>query len=163
MVVGRVALGARSSVWYGCVVRGDLEPITIGECTNIQDLTLVHVDYDCPTWIGDRVTIGHHCVIHGCRVDDDALIGMGAVLLNGCRVGRGALVAAGAVVREGFEVPPGMWAAGVPARILGEVTEKMRRRMGVGIEHYLQGMEEHRRGRYAAARRSRDRSREGRA
>ena len=137
IVVGDVALGARSSVWYGCVLRGDLEPIRIGDETNVQDLTLVHVDRGMPAIVGDRVTIGHRCVVHGCEVGDDAVVGMGAVLLSGSRVGAGALVAAGAVVRERFEVPPGTIAAGVPARIRGEVTPDLRRRFDAGARTYV--------------------------
>jgi carbonic anhydrase/acetyltransferase-like protein (isoleucine patch superfamily) len=137
VVIGDVTIAADASIWYGCVLRGDMQPIRVGSATNIQDLTLVHVDHEMPAIIGDRVTIGHHCVIHGCTVEDDALIGMGAVLLNGARIGRGALVAAGAVVREGFEVPPGSVVAGVPAKIRGEVTHELRARMAGGIEDYL--------------------------
>lgn len=138
VVVGDVTIGARSSVWYGCVLRGDLEPIEIGSETNIQDLTMVHVDRDLPAVIGDRVTIGHRCVVHGCIVEDEALIGMGSVLLSGCRIGGGALVAAGAVVREGFEVPPGRLAAGVPARVLGGIDESMRKRILGGAATYVE-------------------------
>jgi len=136
-LTGRVSLGARASVWFGCVLRGDLEPIAIGEETNVQDLTVVHVDRGCPVLVGNRVTIGHRAVIHGCTVDDDAVIGMGAVLLSGSRVGRGALVAAGAVLREGFEVPPGAIAAGVPAVIRGEVGPELRQRFREGVDSYL--------------------------
>jgi carbonic anhydrase/acetyltransferase-like protein (isoleucine patch superfamily) len=147
VVVGQVSLGRSASVWYGCVLRGDLEPIRVGEESNIQDLTLVHVDKDFPVTIGRRVTVGHSCVIHGCRVEDDALIGMGAVLLTGCHVGKGALIAAGAVVREGFVVPDGAIAAGVPAKLRGEVDEKMRARIREGVEDYLACAEGYRSGR----------------
>jgi carbonic anhydrase/acetyltransferase-like protein (isoleucine patch superfamily) len=146
VAVGRVTIGRNSSVWYGCVLRGDLEPISVGEDTNIQDLTLVHVDKGHPVSIGDRVTIGHRCVIHGCRVGDDALVGMGAVLLTGSRIGRGALVAAGAVVREGFEVPDGAVAAGVPAKVRGEVDERMKARILEGVDDYLASAEGYRSG-----------------
>jgi carbonic anhydrase/acetyltransferase-like protein (isoleucine patch superfamily) len=137
MLTGRVTLGARVSVWFGCVLRGDLEPIVIGEETNVQDLTVVHVDRGCPAVVGNRVTIGHRAVIHGCSIDDDAVIGMGAVVLSGSRVGRGALVAAGAVVREGFDVPPGAIAAGVPAVVRGEVGPDLRERFREGLASYL--------------------------
>jgi len=136
VLVGEVALGQGSSVWYGCVLRGDLEPIRVGSYSNIQDLTVVHVDRRQPALVGDRVTVGHRCVIHGCTIEDGALIGMGAVLLSGCRIGRGALVAAGAVVREGFSVPPGSVAAGVPARILGEVDPEQAERIRDGAATY---------------------------
>jgi carbonic anhydrase/acetyltransferase-like protein (isoleucine patch superfamily) len=136
-LTGRVSLGAYASVWFGCVLRGDLEPITIGDETNVQDLTVVHVDKGFPVLVGNRVTIGHRAVIHGCTVEDDAVIGMGAVLLSGSRVGGGALVAAGAVLREGFEVPSGAIAAGVPAVIRGEVSAELRQRFRDGVESYL--------------------------
>jgi carbonic anhydrase/acetyltransferase-like protein (isoleucine patch superfamily) len=136
-LTGQVSLGAHASVWFGCVLRGDLEPIAIGDETNVQDLTVVHVDRGCPVLVGNRVTIGHRAVIHGCTVENDAVIGMGAVLLSGSRVGRGALVAAGAVLREGFEVPPGAIAAGVPAVIRGEVGPELRRRFRDGVDSYL--------------------------
>jgi carbonic anhydrase/acetyltransferase-like protein (isoleucine patch superfamily) len=137
VMVGDVRIGPDASVWYGCVLRGDMEPIRIGARTNIQDLTLVHVDRDCPAIIGDGVTVGHHAVIHGCTIGNDVLIGMGAVVLSGATVGDGALVAAGAVVREGFDVPPGMVAAGVPAKIRGEVTPELHRRILDGVETYV--------------------------
>lgn len=136
-LTGRVTLGAAASVWYGCVLRGDLEPITIGDETNVQDLTIVHVDHGFPTVVGSRVTIGHRAVIHGCTIDDEAVVGMGAILLTGSRVGRGALVAAGALLREGFTVPPGMIAAGVPAVLRGEVGPELARRFAEGRESYL--------------------------
>lgn len=136
-LTGRVTVGASSSVWFGCVLRGDLEPITIGEETNVQDLTVVHVDHGRPAVVGSRVTIGHRAVIHGCTIDDEAVIGMGAILLSGSRVGRGALVAAGAVVREGFEVPPGAIAAGVPAVVRGQVDPDLARRFAEGRAQYV--------------------------
>jgi len=136
-LTGRVTLGARASIWFGCVLRGDLAPITIGDETNVQDLTVVHVDHELPVVVGRRVTIGHRAVVHGCVIDDDAVIGMGAVLLSGSRVGKGALVAAGAVLREGFELPAGAIAAGVPAVVRGEVGDALRLRFRAGVESYL--------------------------
>jgi carbonic anhydrase/acetyltransferase-like protein (isoleucine patch superfamily) len=136
-LAGRVTIGARASIWFGCVLRGDLAPIAIGDESNVQDLSVVHVDRGFPVVVGRRVTIGHRAVVHGCTVDDDAVIGMGAVLLTGCRVGRGALVAAGAVLREGFEVPAGSIAAGVPAVIRGEVGDELRSRFAEGVASYL--------------------------
>ncbi len=136
IVLGDVSLGRGSSVWYGCVLRADLETIRVGEDTNIQDLTVVHTDENLPTTIGDRITIGHGCVIHGCTIEDEALIGMGAVLLSGCRIGKGALVAAGAVVREELEVAPGAIVAGVPAKVRGEVDASLRERILKGMDVY---------------------------
>jgi carbonic anhydrase/acetyltransferase-like protein (isoleucine patch superfamily) len=106
--VGDVEIGADSSIWYGCVLRGDNDRIVIGRATNIQDLTMVHVDAGVPCRIGDRVSVGHRAILHGCTVMDGALIGMGAILLNGAVVEAGAIVAAGALVPEGRVIPAGM-------------------------------------------------------
>lgn len=117
-VVGRVRLGRQSSVWFGAVLRGDVGPIEVGERTNIQDLSVVHVTAGAQgTFIGNDVVVGHGAIVHECRVEDGALIGMGSVLLDGCRIGRGAIVAAGAVVREAEQIPPFALVAGVPAQV----------------------------------------------
>ncbi|HVZ22857.1 MAG TPA: gamma carbonic anhydrase family protein [Vicinamibacterales bacterium] len=122
-VIGDVHLGAESSVWMNCVVRGDVNTIRIGRRTNIQDLTLVHVMREThPTTIGDEVTIGHSAVIHGCTIEDRCLIGMGAILLNGVHVGTGSIVAAGALVPEGTVIPPGSMVMGMPARVRRALT-----------------------------------------
>jgi carbonic anhydrase/acetyltransferase-like protein (isoleucine patch superfamily) len=118
VVAGDVRIGPRSSVWFGCVLRSEVDSITIGADTNVQDLTVVHSDPGSPVLLGDRVTVGHRVVLHGCTVEDDALIGMGAVVLNGAVIGRGAVVAAGAVVTQGAVVPPMSLVAGVPATVL---------------------------------------------
>jgi len=128
-LIGRVDVGPESSVWFGCVLRGDEEPIAVGAGSNVQDLTVVHTDPGFPTVIGNRVTIGHRAVIHGSVLEDGCLVGIGAILLTGSRIGAGALVAAGAVVREGFTVPAGTLAAGLPAKVLRELTGEERRRL----------------------------------
>ena len=115
VVIGDVEIGDGASIWYGAVLRGDMEPIRIGGNTNIQDNCTVHTEMSCPTHIGAGVTIGHHAVIHGCVIEDDCLISIGAVLLNGSVIRRGSVVAAGAVVKEGQEIGAGQLAAGVPA------------------------------------------------
>ena len=136
-VTGDVTLGEDVGIWFGCVVRGDDAPLTVGRRTNIQDLTMIHADTDVPNTIGEEVTIGHRCVLHGARVGDRALIGMGAILLGGSVVGDEAIVAAGAVVREGFEVPPGTLVAGVPAKIIRELKPEERAQMAVSAEGYV--------------------------
>lgn len=137
-VIGNVIIGARSSVWFNTVIRGDMAPITIGEETSVQDLTMVHVDYNTPTVIGSRVVVGHRAIIHGATVGDDCIIGMGAILLNRTKVGRHCIVAAGAVLREGFEVPDGVLVAGVPAVIKRELNaaeiERIRRNAADYVE-----------------------------
>ena len=131
VVIGQVTLARGASVWFNTVVRGDMAPITIGEETNVQDLSMVHVDYDTPTVIGKRVVVGHRAIIHGATVGDDCIIGMGAILLNRSRVGNNCIVAAGAVVREDFVVPDGSLVAGVPAVVkrplTPQETERIRR------------------------------------
>ena len=118
VIAGDVRLAAGASVWFGCVLRSEVEAITIGRDTNVQDLSVIHTDPGSPAVLGDRVTVGHRVVLHGCTVEDDALIGMGAVVLNGAVIGRGAVVAAGAVVTQGMQVPEMALVAGVPAKVL---------------------------------------------
>ena len=127
IVTGDVTLGRDVGIWFGCVVRGDDAELVIGARTNVQDLTMIHADTGAPNVIGEEVTIGHRCVLHGVRIGDRSLIGMGAVLLGGSVVGEEALVAAGAVVREGFQVPSGTLVAGVPAKVLRELTSEERK------------------------------------
>jgi carbonic anhydrase/acetyltransferase-like protein (isoleucine patch superfamily) len=122
-IIGRVRIGARASVWYGAVIRGDMDEVVFGEGSNLQDNSVIHVDAGVPTIVGARVSIGHAAIVHGATVGDGALIGMGARLLNGSVIGAGALVAAGSVVREGQSVPDGTMAAGVPAKVRGEITD----------------------------------------
>jgi carbonic anhydrase/acetyltransferase-like protein (isoleucine patch superfamily) len=137
-VVGEVTLGERSSVWFGTVLRGDTAPITVGARTNLQDLTLVHCDADAPVVVGDRVTVGHRAILHGCTVGDDCLIGMGAIVLSKAVIGPGALVGAGALVTEGQVIPPGSLALGAPARVLGPVRDPHRAAIADGTKHYVE-------------------------
>jgi len=123
VITGDVSLGPDAGVWFGCVLRGDDAPLTVGPRTNVQDLTMIHADTGIPNTIGEECTIGHRCVLHGARVGDRCLIGMGAILLGRSEIGDESLVAAGAVVREGFHVPPRSLVAGVPAKIVRSVTE----------------------------------------
>ena len=122
-LTGDVTLGDDVGIWFGCVVRGDDAPLTIGRRTNVQDLTMIHADTGVPNTIGAEVTIGHRCVLHGARVEDRCLIGMGAILLGGSVIGEGSIVGAGCVVREGFVVPPRSLVVGVPGKIVRAVTD----------------------------------------
>ncbi len=137
IVTGSVVLGRDVGIWFGCVVRGDDAPLTIGARTNVQDLTMIHADTGVPNEIGSEVTIGHRCVLHGARVADRALIGMGAVLLGGSVVESEAIVAAGAVVREGFVVPGGTLVAGVPAKVIRELSPAEREVFASSAEGYV--------------------------
>ncbi|MFF4585856.1 gamma carbonic anhydrase family protein [Streptomyces sp. NPDC001388] len=125
-VVGDVTLEAGASVWYGAVVRGDVERITVRRDANIQDNVTLHADPGFPVTVGERVSVGHNAVVHGATVGDDCLIGMGATVLNGAVIGEGSLVAAQALVPQGMEVPPGSLVAGVPAKVRRELTEEER-------------------------------------
>jgi carbonic anhydrase/acetyltransferase-like protein (isoleucine patch superfamily) len=121
-VVGDVVLGPESSVWYGCVLRGDVHSIRVGARTNIQDASVLHVTRDRhPTLVGDEVTVGHRAVVHGCRVGEGALIGIGAIVLDGAEIGEEALVGAGAVVTPGVKVPPRTLVVGAPAKVVRQL------------------------------------------
>jgi carbonic anhydrase/acetyltransferase-like protein (isoleucine patch superfamily) len=148
VVAGNVTIGARVSVWATAVIRGDSDTIEIGEDSNIQDGTIVHVDTGVPTKIGKRVGIGHRAIIHGATIEDDCLIGMGAILLNGTYVSTGSIVAAGAVCREGFEIPPNSLVMGVPGRIVRQTTEEERGRIKHTVDAYLQLQDDHRAGKF---------------
>lgn len=150
-VLGDVRLGAQASVWYQCVLRADMEPITIGARSNIQDLTMIHVDEGIPCVVGDDVTVGHRAILHGCTIGNGALIGMGAVLLNNVDVGAGSVIAAGAVVPENMKIPPGSLVMGVPAKVRGAVPPELAERVKIGVGHYVRLAAEHQAGRYRSA------------
>ncbi len=137
MIIGDVKIGEESSVLFNCVLRGDLEPIHIGCRTNIQDGTVIHMDKKIPCLIGDDVTVGHGAILHSCAIENEALIGMGAILLTGCRIGERAIVAAGTLVREGQEIPAGTVAMGVPAKVRREATEAELERVRDGKDDYV--------------------------
>jgi carbonic anhydrase/acetyltransferase-like protein (isoleucine patch superfamily) len=144
VVIGRVLLGPRASVWPNAVIRGDSDDITIGPDTNIQDGVVVHVDAGVPCTIGARVTIGHLACVHGCTVEDETLIGIGAVLLNGSRICTGSIVGAKALVTEGTEIPPGSLALGTPAKVVKRTTEAQREAIVESAAHYARAASQHR-------------------
>jgi len=124
-LIGKVRIGEYSSVWFNVVLRGDMEHIRIGDETSFQDLSMGHADPGFPLIIGNRVTVGHHCVMHGCEIEDDCLVGMGTILMNGVKVGQGSIVGAGSVVLEGTEVPPFSMIAGAPAKVIKTYEESI--------------------------------------
>jgi carbonic anhydrase/acetyltransferase-like protein (isoleucine patch superfamily) len=144
IVLGDVHLGKDSSVWYNTVIRGDTDRITIGEQTNIQDLSMIHADPGVPCLVGNRVTVGHRVILHGCTIEDDCLIGMGAILLNKVIIGRGSVIGAGALLLEGTVVPPGSLVVGAPSRVVRPVDEDMRARIGLSWQHYVDKARQHR-------------------
>ncbi len=123
-VIGRVRLAKYSSIWFGCVLRGDVNRIEIGEATNIQDGSILHVDDRAPCLIAHHVHVGHHTNLHGCRVETGAMIGIGAIVLSGAHVGEEAIVGAGSVVLEGMKIPPRVLAVGAPARVVRKLTRR---------------------------------------
>ena len=122
-IIGNATFGEDSSAFYGVSVRADTEAITIGEGTNLQDNVVVHADPGFPATVGDRVSVGHSAVVHGCTIENDCLVGMSATIMNGATIGAGSLVAAGAVVLEGTQVPPRSLVAGVPAKVRRELSD----------------------------------------
>ena len=124
VVTGDVTLAEDVGIWFGCVVRGDDAPLTIGARTNVQDLTMIHADTGVPNTIGAGVTVGHRCILHGAEVGDRCLIGMGAILLGGSKIGEGSIIGAGAVVKENMVVPPRSLVVGVPGKIVRSVTDE---------------------------------------
>lgn len=137
-LIGDVSVGERSSIWPHVTIRGDVDHIHIGAETSIQDGTVLHCDAGLPLTIGDRVTVGHSVVLHGCTIEDDALIGIGAIVLNEARIGKGAVVAAGSLVPEGMQVPPATLVMGVPAKPRRPVTPEEQSRFAEGAQHYVE-------------------------
>ena len=137
-VLGKVKLCKDASIWFGAVVRGDTELITIGEGSNIQDCAVLHTDLDFPLIVGEDVTIGHHAVLHGCAIGNGSLIGINAVVLNGAKIGSGCLIAANSLVTEGMEVPDGSVVMGSPGKIKSHLDEKGRKALLLSAYHYVQ-------------------------
>ncbi|MBL8242014.1 MAG: gamma carbonic anhydrase family protein [Bryobacterales bacterium] len=144
-VIGDVTIGERSSVWPNAVLRGDVNKIVIGDETNIQDGSVLHVEEArFELHVGNRVTVGHSVCLHGCVVEDDSLIGIGAIVLNGARIGKGSVIAAGALVPEGMEIPPFSLAMGVPAKVRRAVSPEEQERFRVNAQHYVELGEKYR-------------------
>jgi carbonic anhydrase/acetyltransferase-like protein (isoleucine patch superfamily) len=146
IVLGDVHLGNNASIWYNAVVRGDTARITIGDETNIQDLSMLHADPGLPCSVGNRVTVGHRVILHGCTVEDECLIGMGAILLNRVKIGSGSVIGAGALVLEGTEVPPGSLYVGAPGKVVRPVNDAIRRMIEHAWRHYVEEANRHRDG-----------------
>ena len=137
-VMGRVTLAEDVSVWFGTVIRGDTESITIGRGSNIQDGTVMHADIGMPIVLGEHVTVGHKVMLHGCTIGDETLIGIGAVVLNGAKIGRNCLVGAGALVTEGKEFPDGSMILCSPAKAVRTLTPEQMQGLRLSARHYVQ-------------------------
>jgi len=136
-VMGNVVLGEDSSVWFGTVIRGDTETITVGRGSNIQDASVLHADIGKPLTIGENVTVGHQVMLHGCTIGDESLIGIGAIVLNGAKIGRHCLVGAGALVTEGKEFPDGSMIIGSPAKAVRQLTPEQIEGLKLSAQHYM--------------------------
>lgn len=136
-VIGDVRLGAEASIWFGCVLRGDNEPIAVGARTNVQDHTVMHTDIGFPLTVGEGCTIGHRALLHGCTVGDGTLVGMGAIVLNGARIGCNSLVGAGALVTEGKEFPDNSLIVGAPARAVRTLDAQALAKLRASADNYV--------------------------
>ncbi|MBN9234486.1 MULTISPECIES: gamma carbonic anhydrase family protein [Phyllobacteriaceae] len=136
-VIGDVRLGRNAGIWFGVVIRGDNEPITIGDDTNVQEHTVMHTDIGFPLTIGAGCTIGHRAMLHGCTIGDNSLIGMGAIVLNGARIGKNCLVGAGALVTEGKEFPDNSLIVGSPARVVRSLDDGAVAGLRGSAAHYV--------------------------
>ncbi|WP_044173351.1 gamma carbonic anhydrase family protein [Flectobacillus major] len=147
-VMGNVVFGKGVSVWYGAVIRADVEQIIIGDYSNIQDTAVLHADPGDPTIIGESVTIGHGAIVHGAVVGDGSLIGMRATVLNKAKIGKGCIIGAHALVTEKMEIPDYSLAVGAPAKVIRQMTPEQAEKIKLGAEHYVAMAEKHANGDY---------------
>ena len=142
-VMGNVILKENASVWYGAIVRGDNDPITIGENTNIQDGSVLHTDVGCPLTIGRNVTIGHMVMLHGCTIGEETLIGIGSTILNKARIGKNCIIGAHALIPEGKEIPDNSLVMGAPGKIIKQVSEQQAQVIKMSAVHYVENWKRH--------------------
>ena len=145
-VVGDVRLGENVSIWFNTTLRGDNDPITIGDGSNIQDGSVLHTDEGVPLTIGRNVTVGHMVMLHGCSIGDESLIGIGAIVLNGAKIGRNCLVGAGALVTEGKEFPDGSMILGSPAKVVRQLTPEQIEGLRYSAQHYIDNAKRYKQG-----------------
>ncbi|GAB6087981.1 gamma carbonic anhydrase family protein [Alkaliphilus crotonatoxidans] len=136
-IIGRVTLGKNSNIWYNAVLRGDDNDIIVGENTNIQDNCVVHISHIHPTVIGNNVTIGHGAIVHACKVEDNCLIGMGAIILNGAEIGAETIIGAGSLVPSNKKIPSGVLAMGSPAKVIRPLTEEEKKELRTSADDYV--------------------------
>jgi carbonic anhydrase/acetyltransferase-like protein (isoleucine patch superfamily) len=136
-VIGKVTLGARASVWFGAVIRGDNERITLGAGSNVQDLSMLHTDEGFPLDIAEGCTIGHKCILHGCTIGANSLIGMGATVMNGVKIGESCIIGAGALLQEGREIPDRSLVVGMPGKVIRQIDDKTAEFLKWSANHYV--------------------------
>lgn len=142
-VMGRVVLKENASVWYGCVLRGDNDPIIVGENSNIQDLSVLHTDIGFPITIGANVTVGHRVILHACTIGDDTLIGMGSTILNRAKIGRNCIIGANSLISEGKEIPDNSLVMGAPGKVVKEVSPQQVQMIRLSALHYVENWQKH--------------------
>ena len=144
-LIGKVVLHPGASVWFGAALRGDNEPLVIGENSNIQDNSVLHSDMGSPLVIGRNVTVGHMVMLHGCTIGDDSLIGIGAIVLNGAQIGRNCLIGAGALIPEGKVIPDNSLVMGAPGKVVREISEQQAQMLTASALHYVENWRRYRR------------------
>ncbi|AWM77895.1 gamma carbonic anhydrase family protein [Phenylobacterium parvum] len=143
-VIGRVILRRNASVWWGATLRGDNDPIEIGENSNIQDGSVLHTDTGSPLTIGANVTVGHMVMLHGCTIGDNSLVGIGSIILNGARIGKNCLIGANCLITEGKEIPDNSLVMGAPGKVVRELSEAQARSVAMGAHHYVENWKRYR-------------------
>ena len=136
VIIGRVELKKNSNIWFNATLRGDLDPISLGEGSNIQDGSVIHTDPGCPTIVGKGVTVGHMVMLHGCTIGDNSLIGIGAVILNNAKIGKNCIIGAKALITENKEIPDNSLVIGSPGKVVREVTEEEKKAVFENTKHY---------------------------
>jgi len=144
-VMGRVILKKNASVWWGATLRGDNDPITIGEGSNVQDGSVLHTDTGSPLTLGANVTVGHMVMLHGCTIGDNTLVGIGSIVLNGARIGKNCLIGANCLITEGKEIPDNSLVMGAPGKVVREVSDQQAMVMAAGAQHYVENWKRYRR------------------
>lgn len=142
-VMGRVILRENASIWYGCVLRGDNDPIIVGENSNIQDLSVLHTDHGYPITIGANVTVGHRVILHACTIGDDTLIGMGSTILNRAKIGKNCIIGANTLISEGKEIPDNSLVMGAPGKVVKEVSPQQMQMIRMSAIHYVENWQKH--------------------
>ncbi|MCR5879335.1 gamma carbonic anhydrase family protein [Phenylobacterium sp. J367] len=144
-VIGRVILKKNASIWWGATLRGDNDPIVVGEGSNVQDGSVLHTDTGSPLIIGANVTVGHMVMLHGCEIGDNSLVGIGSIVLNGAKIGKNCLIGANCLITEGKEIPDNSLVMGAPGKVVRELTEQQARMMALGSAHYVENWKRYRR------------------
>ena len=145
VVLGNVILKKNASIWFGATIRGDNDPITIGENSNVQDGSVLHTDTGYPLTIGSNVTVGHMVMLHGCTIGDNSLVGIGSIILNGAKIGKNCLIGANCLITEGKEIPDNSLVMGAPGKVVRELSPEHAARIALGAAHYVENWKRYRR------------------